>query len=71
MLPGVTVELELALDRYYATAARTFADARAGDIILYEDSYGNIAIAISGGSAAATVRRGRERRKSAIHLRTP
>ena len=30
VLPGVTVELELALDRYYATAARTFADARAG-----------------------------------------
>jgi S-adenosyl-L-methionine hydrolase (adenosine-forming) len=50
--PGVTVELELALDRYYAVAARTFADARPGDIILYEDAYRNIAIAISGGSAA-------------------
>ena len=61
VLPGVTVELELALDRYYATAARTFADARAGDIILYEDSYGNIAIAISGGSAAALFGAGRER----------
>jgi len=27
---------------------RTFADARGGDIILYEDAYGNVAIAISG-----------------------
>jgi S-adenosyl-L-methionine hydrolase (adenosine-forming) len=52
VLPGVSVELELSLERYFATAARTFADARRGDIILYEDSYGNIAIAISGGSAA-------------------
>ena len=50
--PGVTVELELALERYYATAARTFADAGPGDIILYEDAYKNVAIAISGGSAA-------------------
>jgi S-adenosylmethionine hydrolase len=70
VLPGVMVELEIALDRYYAVAARTFADARAGDIILYEDAYGNIAIAISGGSAAAMfgVGAGQEVR---IHLRTP
>ena len=70
VLPGVTVELEIALDRYYAVAARTFADARAGDIILYEDAYGNVAIAISGGSAAAMfgVVPGQEVR---IHLRTP
>ena len=32
----------------------TFADARAGEIILYEDAYENIALAISGGSAAQT-----------------
>src|SRR5689334_5321172 len=70
VLPGVTVELELGIDRYYATAARTFADARPGDIILYEDSYGNTSIAISGGSAAALfeVGAGQEVR---IHLRTP
>jgi S-adenosylmethionine hydrolase len=68
--PGVTVELELALDRYYATAARTFADAGPGDIILYEDAYKNVAIAISGGSAAEMfgVGTGDEVR---IHLRTP
>ena len=52
VLPGTTLELELGLDRYYAIAARTFADARKGDVILYEDSYRNIALAISGGNAA-------------------
>jgi len=52
--PGTLVELEIASERYYAVAARTFADARGGEIILYEDAYGNIAIAISGGSAADT-----------------
>ena len=49
---GTTVEIELGLERYYAVAARTFADARGGDVILYEDSYRNIALAISGGNAA-------------------
>jgi len=50
--PGTVVEVELALDRYFAVVARTFADARSGDVILYEDSYRNIALAISGGNAA-------------------
>ena len=53
--PGKQVELELAMERYYAIAARTFTDARGGEIILYEDAYENIAIAISGGSAADTL----------------
>jgi S-adenosyl-L-methionine hydrolase (adenosine-forming) len=52
--PGRRVEVELATDRFYATAARTFAEARPGDIILYEDAYRNIALAISRGNAAAT-----------------
>jgi S-adenosyl-L-methionine hydrolase (adenosine-forming) len=52
ILPGRRVELDLGTDRYYATAARTFADARAGDIILYEDAYQNIAVAITDGNAA-------------------
>jgi S-adenosylmethionine hydrolase len=52
VLPGTILEVELALDSYYAVVARTFADARKGDVILYEDSYGNIALAISGGNAA-------------------
>jgi len=70
VLPGVTVELELALERYFAVAARTFADARPGDIILYEDSFGNVAIAISGGSAADLF--GANASDDVrIHLRTP
>jgi S-adenosyl-L-methionine hydrolase (adenosine-forming) len=52
IVPGTRVELELTGERYYAHAARTFADARAGDIILYEDAYRNVAIAVSGGNAA-------------------
>jgi S-adenosyl-L-methionine hydrolase (adenosine-forming) len=52
VLPGTQVELELAGERVFAVAARTFADARPGDIILFEDSYRNMSIAISGGSAA-------------------
>jgi S-adenosyl-L-methionine hydrolase (adenosine-forming) len=52
--PGTQVELELATERYFAIAARTYTDARGGEIILYEDAYENIAIAISGGSAAET-----------------
>jgi len=51
IVPGTQVELELGGERYYAVAARTFADARAGDIMLYEDSYRNMSVAISGGSA--------------------
>jgi S-adenosyl-L-methionine hydrolase (adenosine-forming) len=53
--PGTQVELELATERYYAMAAKTFTDARGGELILYEDAYENIAIAISGGSAAETL----------------
>ncbi len=49
---GTRVELELAGERYYAVMARTFTDARAGDVILYEDSYKNMSLAISRGSAA-------------------
>jgi S-adenosylmethionine hydrolase len=52
IVSGARVELELAGERYYAVTARTFADARAGDVILYEDSYGNMSVAISRGSAA-------------------
>jgi S-adenosyl-L-methionine hydrolase (adenosine-forming) len=51
--PGTRLELDLLGQQYYAVAARTFADARAGDMILYEDSYRNMSIAISNGSAAA------------------
>jgi S-adenosylmethionine hydrolase len=50
--PGTRIELEVAFERYFAVAARTFADVRAGDIVLYEDAYGNVALAINRGNAA-------------------
>ncbi len=53
VVPGTRIELQVGPERYYAVVARTFADARPGDIILYEDAYRNLSIAISGGSAAA------------------
>jgi S-adenosylmethionine hydrolase len=53
IVPGTRVELQAGPERYYAVAARTFADARPGDLILYEDSYRNLSIAINGGSAAS------------------
>ena len=53
IVAGTRVELEHDSERYYAVAARTFADARAGDVVLYEDSYRNMSVAITGGNAAA------------------
>ena len=49
---GTPVEIEVGLQRFYAVAARTFADVRVGDIVLYEDAYGNISVAINAGDAA-------------------
>lgn len=54
--PGAQVELELGADRYFAIAARTFAEVRRGDILLYEDAYQNVAVAVSGGDAASMLR---------------
>ena len=53
VVPGSRIELELAGERYFAVMARTFADARPGDVILYEDSYRNMSIAINRGNAAS------------------
>jgi S-adenosylmethionine hydrolase len=54
VVPGTRIELQVGAERYFAVAARTFADARPGDVILYEDAYRNLSIAISGGNAAVT-----------------
>src|ERR671935_1172430 len=70
VVPGMRLELALDAERYYATAARTFADARRGDIILYEDAYRNVAIAISNGNAAAMFN-AREGQDLRIHLDVP
>jgi S-adenosyl-L-methionine hydrolase (adenosine-forming) len=50
--PGSLLEVGVGSERYYAVAARTFAEVRTGDILLYEDSYGRISIAINQGNAA-------------------
>jgi S-adenosylmethionine hydrolase len=50
--PGTKVEVEIRFERYFAIAARTFADVRPGDVVLYEDAYRNIALAINAGNAA-------------------
>jgi hypothetical protein len=50
--PGTRIEVSLALDRYYAVVAETFADVAPGELILYEDSYGMVTLAISNGNAA-------------------
>jgi hypothetical protein len=55
VVPGTRVELDVFGQRYYAVAARTFADAGPGAVILYEDSYRNMSVAVSNGSAAATL----------------
>ena len=53
IVSGTRVELNLSSgERYYAVMARTFTDARPGDVILYEDSYKNMSLAITRGSAA-------------------
>jgi S-adenosylmethionine hydrolase len=70
VVPGSRVELELAGERYFAVTARTFADARAGDVILYEDSYRNMSVAINRGSAAAMLH-ARPGQPLRIHLLGP
>jgi S-adenosyl-L-methionine hydrolase (adenosine-forming) len=64
IVPGTRVEVEAGFDAFFAVAARTFADVRPGDVVLYEDAYENIAIALNGGSAAHVfgARPGRELR---------
>ena len=53
IVPGTRVEIVARGNRYYAVAARTFSDATPGDLILYEDSYRNAAVAVTRGSAAS------------------
>jgi S-adenosylmethionine hydrolase len=53
---GTRVELISRGERFYAVSARTFADAPRGALILYEDSYGSLALAVSRGSAAELLR---------------
>jgi S-adenosylmethionine hydrolase len=52
---GGTVELEAGGERYLSTYAQTFADVRPGELIVYEDAYRTLAVAINRGDAAATL----------------
>jgi S-adenosylmethionine hydrolase len=56
LVAGTRLELTCRSERFYATFARTFGDAPRGSLILYEDSYGNLALAVSRGSAAQLLR---------------
>jgi S-adenosylmethionine hydrolase len=56
IVPGTRVELAARGNRYYAVAARTFADAPPGELILYEDSYRSLSVAVARGSAADLLR---------------
>jgi S-adenosylmethionine hydrolase len=49
---GTDLELEVGARRHPAAAARTFADVSPGEIVVYEDSYGRVAVAVNGGNAA-------------------
>jgi S-adenosyl-L-methionine hydrolase (adenosine-forming) len=52
---GGSVEVEAAGERYLATYAQTFADVRPGELIVYEDAYRTLAVAINRGDAAGTL----------------
>jgi S-adenosyl-L-methionine hydrolase (adenosine-forming) len=54
---GRSAELELGSGRRHeAVVARTFADAQPGELILYEDASRRLALAVSHGDAAASIR---------------
>lgn len=52
---GSAVELDVGGERYLATYAQTFADVKPGELIVYEDAYRTLAVAINRGDAAATL----------------
>ena len=54
---GKPIEIEVeGGERFIATFAQTFADVRPGDVILYEDAYRMLAIAVNRGDAASALR---------------
>jgi S-adenosylmethionine hydrolase len=52
---GGEVELETGGERFLATYTQTFADVGAGEILIYEDAYRTLAVAINRGDAASTL----------------
>ena len=53
---GAEVELETGGERFLATYAQTFVDVSAGELLIYEDAYRTLAVAINRGDAAAGLR---------------
>jgi S-adenosylmethionine hydrolase len=52
---GRKVEIEAGGERYLAVFAQTFADVKPGEVIVYEDAYRSLAIAVNRGEAAVTL----------------
>jgi S-adenosyl-L-methionine hydrolase (adenosine-forming) len=52
---GGTVELEVKGERFLGTYAHTFADVKTGELLVYEDAYRSLAVAINRGDAADTL----------------
>jgi S-adenosyl-L-methionine hydrolase (adenosine-forming) len=52
---GGRVDVEAAGEAYTATYAQTFADVSAGELIVYQDAYRTLALAINRGDAAGTL----------------
>ena len=52
---GGKVEVGAHGERYLATYAQTFADVSAGELLVYEDAYRTLALAVNRGDAAGTL----------------
>jgi S-adenosylmethionine hydrolase len=55
MTLGGRVQVEAGGERYSATYAQTFADVSPGELIVYQDAYRTLALAINRGDAAGTL----------------
>jgi S-adenosyl-L-methionine hydrolase (adenosine-forming) len=53
---GGTVEIQVGGEPFLATYAQTFADVKHGELLVYEDAYRMLAVAINRGDAAGTLR---------------
>ncbi|HEV2772084.1 MAG TPA: SAM-dependent chlorinase/fluorinase [Thermoleophilaceae bacterium] len=53
--PGATVVVESRGERFPGRFARTFADVKPGELILYEDANRSLAVALNRGDAATTL----------------
>ena len=53
---GRELEIEAGGERFVATFAQTFADVSPGSVILYEDAYRSLAVAVNRGDASAALK---------------